>query len=94
MADLPAAWGSLPHSPMILIAGAKLSADAYDSAWRLGVALERAGKRPRIVALPAVGDTVDLQAVAFPQGCARCRLLRRWPKAASAASRTSRKSAR
>ena len=51
---------------MILIAGNKLSAEAYDSAWRLGVALERAGKRPRIVALPAVGDTVDLQAVVVP----------------------------
>ena len=68
LADLPAAWGSLPHSPMILIAGAKLSAEAYDSAWRLGVALDRAGKRPRIVALPAVGDTVDLQAVVVPTG--------------------------
>src|SRR5688572_19897765 len=66
--DLPAAWGSLPPSPMILIAGNKLSADAYDSAWRLGVALERAGKRPRIVALPTVGDMVDLQAVVVPTG--------------------------
>ena len=68
VADLPTAWNSLPPSPMILIAGKKLSADAYDSAWRLGVALERAGKRPRIVALPAVGDTVDLQAVVVPAG--------------------------
>ncbi|WP_172217072.1 cellulose biosynthesis cyclic di-GMP-binding regulatory protein BcsB [Caenimonas soli] len=68
VADLPAAWGSLPPSPMILIAGSKLSTDAYDSAWRLGVALERAGKRPRIVALPAVGDTVDLHAVVVPTG--------------------------
>jgi len=64
--DLPVAWGSLPPSPMILIAGNKLSADAYDSAWRLGVALERAGKRPRIVALPAVGDMVDVHGVVVP----------------------------
>src|SRR5688500_162831 len=66
VADLPAAWSSLPPSPMILIAGKKLSADAYDSAWRLGVALERAGKRPRIVALPAVGDMVDVHGVVVP----------------------------
>ena len=66
--DLPTAWGSLPPSPLILIAGSKLSADAYDSAWRLGVALERAGKKPRILALPAVGDMVDLQGVVVPTG--------------------------
>src|SRR5687767_10705726 len=44
--DLSSAWSALPASPVIMIAGQKLSADAYDSAWRLGVALERAGKRP------------------------------------------------
>jgi len=64
--DLSSAWAALPASPVIMIAGHKLSADAYDSAWRLGVALERAGKRPRIRALPAVGDVVDLQGVAVP----------------------------
>src|SRR5438045_6163033 len=51
---------------MIMIAGNKLSADAYDSAWRVGVALERAGKHPRIRALPAVGDVVDLQNITVP----------------------------
>jgi hypothetical protein len=69
--DLPTAWGSLPLSPVVLIAGNKLSSDAYDSAWRLGVALERAGKRPRIRALPGVGDTVDLQGVAVPTALRR-----------------------
>ncbi len=69
--DLSAAWSALPSSPLILIAGNKLSADAYDSAWRLGVALERAGKRPRIKALPAVGDVVDLQGVVVPSALRR-----------------------
>lgn len=69
--DLSTAWASLPSSPLILIAGNKLSADAYDSAWRLGVALERAGKRPRIKALPAVGDVVDLQGVVVPSALRR-----------------------
>lgn len=69
--DLSTAWAALPASPMILIAGNKLSADAYDSAWRLGVALDRAGKRPRIRALPAVGDVVDLQGVVVPTALRR-----------------------
>jgi hypothetical protein len=69
--DLPTAWGSLPLSPLVLVAGSKLSAEAYDSAWRVGVALERAGKRPRIRAFPAVGDTVDLQGVVVPLGLRR-----------------------
>ena len=69
--DLPSAWASLPLSPLVLVAGNKLSAPAYDSAWRLGVALERAGKRPRIRALPGVGDTVDLQGVVVPSALRR-----------------------
>jgi hypothetical protein len=69
--DLSTAWASLPSSPMILIAGSKLSADAYDSAWRLGVALDRAGKRPRIMAFPAVGDVVDLEGVVVPSALRR-----------------------
>jgi hypothetical protein len=73
LVDLSTAWAALPSSPMILIAGNKLSADAYDSAWRLGVALDRAGKRPRIRSLPSVGDVVDLQGVVVPSA------LRRFP---------------
>lgn len=46
--DLTTAWGSLPTSPTILIASNKLAPEAYDAAWRVGVALERAGKRPQI----------------------------------------------
>jgi hypothetical protein len=66
--DLSTAWAALPASPTILITGNKLSADAYDSAWRLGVALARAGKQPKIKALPAVGDVVDLQGVTIAPG--------------------------
>lgn len=64
--DLSTAWASLPSTPTILITGNRLSAEAYDTAWRVGVALERAGKRPRIRALPAIGDAVDLQGVFIP----------------------------
>ncbi|AYQ27420.1 MULTISPECIES: cellulose biosynthesis cyclic di-GMP-binding regulatory protein BcsB [unclassified Polaromonas] len=64
--DLTTAWGALPSAPVILISSNNLSSGAYDSAWRMGVALERAGKRARVVALPAVGDTVNLDGLAVP----------------------------
>lgn len=47
--DLATAWGALPPTPTIQIPGKSVSPQVYDTAWRVGVALERAGKRPRIV---------------------------------------------
>jgi len=64
--DLTTAWSALPSTPTILIAGNNLSQEAYDTAWRVGVALERAGKRPVIRTLPQVGDTVNLQGLSVP----------------------------
>ena len=64
--DLTTAWGALPSVPVILISSKNLTGEAYDSAWRLGLALERVGKRSKIVALPSVGDTVDLTGVNVP----------------------------
>ena len=64
--DLTTAWGALPSVPVILISGKNLTSEAYDSAWRIGLALERVGKRSKIVALPGVGDTVDLTGIAVP----------------------------
>lgn len=66
--DLTTAWGSLPSTPVILISANNLTTDAYDSAWRLGVALERAGKRSKIRSLPMVGDIIDLDGVTIPVG--------------------------
>lgn len=69
--DLPAAWGALPAAPVVLITGSKLSAQAYDSAWRVGVALVRAGRQPRVRTLPAVGDVVDLTNASVPAALKR-----------------------
>jgi hypothetical protein len=66
MQDVPTAWAALPAAPAVLVTSGRLSAQAFDAAWRVGVALERAGKHPRIRVLPAVGDAVDLQNVAVP----------------------------
>ena len=66
--DLTTAWGALPAMPVILISSKNLGSDAYDSAWRMGSALERVGKRSKIVALPLVGDVVDLEGITIPPG--------------------------
>jgi hypothetical protein len=66
--DLATAWGALPSTPTILIAGSKLSQESYDSAWRVGVALERAGKRPKIRVMPGAGDTINTENLVVPPG--------------------------
>lgn len=66
IADLATAWTALPRAPTMLVPPGVLSADAYDTAWRLGVALARAGKRPVVNALAAVGNEVDLAGMTVP----------------------------
>ena len=64
--DVATAWTALPARPVVLVAGRALAERSYDAAWRIGVALARAGKRPIFAALPAKGDTVDLAGVTVP----------------------------
>ena len=70
IASLDDAWNTLPGEPVVLVSGAKLDASAYDSAWRLGVALEHGGKRVSVRALPSVGATVDTRGIAVPASLA------------------------
>lgn len=63
--DLATAWSALPKAPVILVAHT-LSANSYDTAWRAGLALERMGKHPVVVALPVSGEEVDLTGVSVP----------------------------
>lgn len=65
------AWGSLPGKPVLMVASRKLDQQAFDSAWRLGVALERSGKRVAVRAFPAVGDEVDTRGLQAPAGLAQ-----------------------
>ncbi|WP_432723392.1 cellulose biosynthesis cyclic di-GMP-binding regulatory protein BcsB [Jeongeupia wiesaeckerbachi] len=66
--DLATAWTALPLAPVLLVSQRNLQAPAFDAAWRVGLALEQGGKRVMIRALPAVGDVLDLSAVAVPEG--------------------------
>lgn len=65
---ISSAWTALRQDVSLLIANGTLDRRSYDTAWRLGLALERAGKRVQITKLPAVGDTIDLNGIVVPQG--------------------------
>lgn len=66
MNTLADAWSTLPGKPVILIAAGTLEQSSFDSAWRVGVALERAAKRARVRAFPAVGDVVVVDGLNIP----------------------------
>ncbi|MGU7770242.1 hypothetical protein ACV229_08660 [Burkholderia sp. MR1-5-21] len=68
--NLDDAWNALPGTPTLLVAGNKLEKDAFDSAWRIGVTLERSGKHVAVRALPTVGDVVDTRGLAVPAALA------------------------
>lgn len=66
--NLDDAWGTLPGRPVLMVAGAKLDQQAFDSAWRIGVAMERTGKRVAVKGFPSVGDEVDTRGLQVPPG--------------------------
>jgi len=70
VSSLDDAWSTLPGAPTLLVAGSKLEKDAFDSAWRIGAALERSGKRVVVRALPVVGGMVDTRGLEVPASLA------------------------
>lgn len=60
------AWGALPPRVRLLVEGKALQASTYDAAWRIGAALQTGGKQVDVVALPKVGDSVDLTGISIP----------------------------
>lgn len=60
------AWGALPPRVRLLVDGRALQAASYDAAWRIGAALQTGGKQVEVIALPKVGDSVDLTGVSIP----------------------------
>lgn len=69
--NLDDAWSTLPGKPVLLVSDTRLDQQAYDSAWRMGVAMQRAGKRVEVKAFPAVGDEIDTRALQVPAGLAQ-----------------------
>ncbi|QVQ28240.1 cellulose biosynthesis cyclic di-GMP-binding regulatory protein BcsB [Achromobacter deleyi] len=70
VSNLDDAWSTLPGSPTLLVASNSLEKQTFDSAWRIGVALERSGKRVIVKAFPSVGDEIDTRALSVPGGLA------------------------
>ncbi|KAG1216426.1 hypothetical protein G6F35_010019 [Rhizopus arrhizus] len=66
--NLDDAWGTLPGKPVLMVPGTKLDQQAFDSAWRIGVAMERTGKRVSVKAFPSVGDEIDTRGLQAPAG--------------------------
>lgn len=71
LGSLAEAWNSLPGEPVILVAAGALERNSFDSAWRLGVALERSARRAQVRALPQVGDSVSLAGIEVPAALAK-----------------------
>ncbi len=59
LTSLSDAWVTLPARPTLLVASREVSKDTYDTAWRIGVALEQANRRVQVKAFPVPGDTID-----------------------------------
>jgi hypothetical protein len=65
--DLASAWMALPTTVTVLISGKGTTKNTYDSAWRIGSALQRVGKRVVVKAVPSVGDEIDLTGLVVPE---------------------------
>lgn len=64
--NLRNAWGALPGRPVVMLGSRQLAAQAFDAGWRSEALLQFGGRQPVTVALPAVGETVDLGTVDVP----------------------------
>lgn len=74
------AWRTLPGKPVMLVASGTLGKASYDSAWRIGVALARAGKSMQVRPLPAVGEVVDPRDLDVPAALAKVAAFAPWLK--------------
>lgn len=68
--SLDDAWVTLPKQAVLLVSGRELDRAAFDSAWRVGAALDAAGKRTDVRALPSIGDVIDTRGVVVPAALA------------------------
>jgi hypothetical protein len=64
--DLRGAWSALPNHPVVTLGSRTVAAPAFDAGWRIEALLQREGRAPLTRALPAVGDTVDLDGIDVP----------------------------
>lgn len=70
LSTLEAAWDSLPSQSILSVPAPSIDRSIFDSAWRLGLALERGGRQVQVRAVPGLGDTVDIRHIVVPEGLA------------------------
>lgn len=70
LTSLADAWLTLPARPTLLVASRNLPKASYDTAWRMGAALEQAGRRVQVKAFPVPGDTINTSGWQVPAGLA------------------------
>jgi hypothetical protein len=68
--NIAGAWSAMTSKVSLLVASDAPDSGSYDAAWRLGVALERAGKDVRIVTLPRQGSEIDVTGLEIPPALA------------------------
>ena len=64
--DLASAWQLLPADGVLAVSDATLSQAAFDAAWRVGTALELAGKQLNIQSLAPEGSRIEVSPVQIP----------------------------
>ncbi|MFC4624443.1 hypothetical protein ACFO1V_04270 [Daeguia caeni] len=65
--NIATVWSALPQKVTLLVASDKLDKASFDAAWRIGVALERAGKMVDVITLPSADSTVDVSGIDVPE---------------------------
>ncbi len=70
LTSLADAWLTLPARPTLLVSSRNLSKASYDTAWRMGAALEQAGRRVQVRSFPVPGDTINTSGWQVPAGLA------------------------
>ncbi|MDP9900643.1 cellulose biosynthesis cyclic di-GMP-binding regulatory protein BcsB [Variovorax ginsengisoli] len=66
LTSLADAWVTLPARPVLLVASRQVSKESFDTAWRLGVALDLARRQVEVRAFPAAGDVIDTSGLKVP----------------------------
>ncbi len=65
--DIASAWHLAPAQSILSLALGTIAAQSFDAAWRIGTAFQLGGKNVRPKAMLAVGDTIALKDLAFPE---------------------------
>ena len=66
ISSLAQAWSALPAQPVIWLASDKLSPASFETAWRAGLVLTKAGRKVRFKTIPQLGEKVDLDRLTVP----------------------------